>query len=83
VRDKLIITDNLEPVGRVGKMPVQWLRPNIMDDTNSGTWWYLTPAVLRQFLEILGFKQFTLDTHQAFSVEAGKLEKFYTLVANR
>jgi hypothetical protein len=83
VREKIIVTETREEIGKMGDAPVLFLRPNLKDFGNVGTWWYLTPAVARGFLEILGFSTFSLTTHEALHVQGSSPAMHYTLVASR
>ncbi|HEY7335596.1 MAG TPA: hypothetical protein VH639_11985 [Bryobacteraceae bacterium] len=84
VREKIIVTETREDIGKeMSDAPVLFFRPNLEDLGNVGTWWYLTPAVVKQFLQILGFSKFSLTTHQAVYVQAGRPLMHYTLVASR
>jgi SAM-dependent methyltransferase len=81
-REKIIITEPWEDIAHLSEMPVMMLRPNVQDQTNPGTWWYLPPGMVRRFLEILGFRKFDLRYHEACLLPA-QMVKFYTLVASR
>jgi hypothetical protein len=83
VLEKIIVTEIRENIGQMKDAPVLFLRPNLGDLGNVGTWWYLTPAVVKCFLEILGFSKFSLTTHQAIHVQGGRPAMHYTLVASR
>jgi hypothetical protein len=83
-REKLIITDTREEIGAAcANMPVMFLRANSRDHGNHGTWWYLTPALLEEYLRVLGFRHFTLTFHRGRSVQANADAEFFTLVADR
>lgn len=83
-RERIIITDNREDIGASNEAhPLMFLRANKDDLGNAGTWWYITPALLQQYLGILGFTQFTLTFHQARSVKGNQDANMYTLVAER
>ncbi len=82
-REKIIITDNREHIGILNETPVMFLRANDNDLTNPGTWWYLSPVLLEQYLAILGFKKFLLTFHKARSVLGNQDANMYTLVAER
>src|SRR5438270_199230 len=82
-RETIIVTDTFENIGGYADAPVMFLRPNIQDNTNPGTWWYITPALLRNFFEILGFPKTEVSYHKATWVETGSAADFYTIVASR
>jgi hypothetical protein len=82
-REKIIITDNFEDIGAQSEAPVMFLRATNHNPGNPGTWWYITPALLKQYLEILGFSKFALTFHHARSVQGDRDAKMYTLVAER
>lgn len=82
-REKIIITDTLEEIGNVGELPVMFLRAIKDDLSNAGTWWYISPVLLQQFLGVLGFNKFTLTFHKAYSVQGKQDANMYTLVAER
>ena len=82
-KEKLIITEMHEEIGAYKEAPVMFLRPNINDVGNRGTWWYMTPTLLRRYLEILGFRTFEFTTHKARSVGDGADVNLFTLVATR
>jgi hypothetical protein len=60
-----------------------FLRANVNDQANHGTWWYLTPKLLETYLGVLGFKHFTLTFHRGRSLQANNDATFFTLVAER
>lgn len=64
-------------------MPLMFLRACKDDRTNPGTWWYISPALLKRYLEILGFSKSTLTYHKATSVQGNKEADMYTIVAER
>ncbi len=82
-RERIIITESLEDVGDASQLPVMFLRPNIQDSANLGTWWYLTPVLLKQFLEILGFPNVTISYHSVRRVPEDSMCPFYTVVGSR
>jgi hypothetical protein len=82
-RQTLIITDTFENIGPLTEYAVAFLRPNINDASNSGTWWWPTPKLLQSFLEILGFRRFELSRHTARHVVSSADVPMYTLVAHR
>ena len=82
-RETIIVTDTFENIGGYADAPVMFLRPNIQDHTNPGTWWYITPALLQNFFEILGFPKTEVSYHKATWVETGSAADFYTIVASR
>ncbi|MBC3784115.1 class I SAM-dependent methyltransferase [Spirosoma utsteinense] len=47
------------------------------------TWWHLTPELLEQFLDVLGFGDIHISYHTQFFAEHNKSHLMYTLVANR
>jgi methyltransferase family protein len=82
-REKVIITDTLENLDKIGEAPVMYLRANARDKGNPGTWWYLTPALLKQYLAVLGFSKSSLSFHKAYEVGRSQDAPFFTLVAER
>ena len=82
-REKLIITEMHENIGPYGEGTVMFLRPNIKEPQNTGTWWYMTPALLERYLEILGFRKFDLSKHKGTYAATGKNADLFTLVASR
>jgi SAM-dependent methyltransferase len=79
----LIVTEMHEDVGGLEVHPIMVLRASLVDRGNKGSWWAITPAVLRQFLQVLGFRRFEYATHAArMQGEAAPIE-LYTLVAHR
>lgn len=82
--EKVIITEPLEDIGACGDAPVMFFRPNVADRGNVGTWWYLTPALLQRYLEILGFRSFSIVHHTAtFVLDGNKQVPYFSLVASR
>jgi hypothetical protein len=47
------------------------------------SWWQLTPGFLKQYLGVLGFKDFKLNFHTQRWVEREWQVKHFTLVASR
>jgi hypothetical protein len=82
-REKIIITETHEEIGACANAPVMFLRANVNDQANHGTWWYLTPKLLETYLGVLGFKHFTLTFHRGRSLQANNDATFFTLVAER
>ena len=82
-KEKLMITEMHEEIGEYKEAPVMFLRPNVNDMGNRGTWWYMTPALLRRYLEILGFRTFEFTTHKARCAGDGADVNLFTLVASR
>ena len=82
-RERMIITDTHENIGTLAEYPVMFLRVNVADPGNRGTWWYLTPALLKQYLAVLGFVRFSLSYHSALHVDGNRDAGLFTLVAER
>jgi SAM-dependent methyltransferase len=76
----IVVVDQYdEPLDKL-KMPLLKLIPST-EFTTVDTWWHLSPELLRQFLEVLGFSGFRISTHrQKFENETMDL---FTLVAER
>ena len=83
VKEKLIVTDMHESIGSYGEGAVMFFRPNVAHSENMATRWYITPALLRQYLEILGFRKFDFTTHQSHHVPDNVNANLFTLVASR
>jgi len=83
VREKLIITEMHENIGPNAESAVMFFRPNVAQPENMATWWYITPALLRQYLEILGFRTFEFTTHERRYLPDGGKANLFTLVASR
>jgi O-methyltransferase len=60
--------------------PVCQLLPSI-ENRMSDTWWALSPRLIVQYLEVLGFSHFTVTTHEA--CYRGSDYPLYTVVGNR
>jgi SAM-dependent methyltransferase len=79
----MIITDLRENLGGFEVHPAMMLRANVQDYSNTGSWWAFTPAVLRQFLQVLGFRRFRYATHAARQDGVSAEVELFTLVADR
>jgi SAM-dependent methyltransferase len=82
-REKIIITEPWENVAVIEDVPAMFLRPNVYDNTNPGTWWYMTPTLLQRFVEILGFREVETFQHEGIWVADQRPVKLFTLVGSR
>jgi hypothetical protein len=82
-REKMIITDTREDIGTLEGYPVMFLRANVNDRNNPGTWWYITQSLLQQYLGVLGFTKFSVTYHQAQCVSGNQAAELFTIVAER
>ena len=80
--DALVIAEMYFP--ELGEGPVARLYPTV-DSSQWDTWWSFTPQMLRQFLEVLGFRHVALTHHTQTFVNAGSAMEIpmFTLVARR
>ena len=81
ITDKtIVVVDQYdEPLDKL-QLPLLKLIPSLQF-TTVDTWWHLSPALLRQFLEVLGFSRVRTSTHrQKYKDETMDL---FTLVAER
>lgn len=79
--DTVVIVDQYDAeLHRLG-LPLLKLVPSAERFQVVDTWWHLSPALLKQFLQILGFSEFHLYMHrQKYMNEEMEL---FTLVARR
>lgn len=63
--------------------PSMILRPVARLGTPEETWWHLSPELLEEFLDVLGFGDVTITYHQQPFVQHHRTELMYTLVAHR
>jgi len=80
--DALVITETYSH--ELGEGPVARLYPTV-DSSQWDTWWSFTPQLLKQFLEVLGFRRVTVTHHSQTFVNAGAAMQIpmVTLVARR
>jgi hypothetical protein len=61
--------------------PRMILLPHPDNTKNLDTWWALSPAIVKQFLAVLGFEQAIAYTHRQLC--QGRRERLFTVVARR
>lgn len=65
----------------VQPLPLQRLMVDPCDLNNLETWWTFSPAILEQYLAILGFEDTRIATHQ--QLFQGQQRKLFTIVGRR
>ncbi len=81
--DKTIVITEMHDA-ELGQLPIARLVPS-KETSQWHTWWSLTPALLVQFLEVIGFNQIAVSHHhQTYSGrEIDELIPMVTIVASR
>lgn len=88
-RETVVVTDWLNPYRRGmppvddpgAALPKMEFVPDFGKDGPVDTWWYLTPALVQQFLGVLGFARSRVSTHTQTAVWGE--EELFTVVAHR
>jgi len=82
-REKTIITETAATDEEDGDEPVAYLRAGTGGSENFGSWWQYTPAFFRQFLGVLGYRNFEVNYHEQLWVQAERYVRHFTIVAER
>ena len=84
VREAIVITDlTCDMPTSFDGPPAALFLPSKTDGGNVGTWWYLSPAALRQILTVVGFNRFELSVGSIFSNQEKRNAEIFNITAWR